>query len=66
MKDPRTNVSDADLQAQFTLATEIRDKTTAANEAVLRIRHLKAQAKERAEKGKHEKLTAAAEAFRRR
>jgi photosystem II stability/assembly factor-like uncharacterized protein len=62
-KDPRTNVSDADLQAQFTLASEIRDKTTAANEAVLRIRHLKAQAKERAEKGKHEKLTAAAEAF---
>jgi photosystem II stability/assembly factor-like uncharacterized protein len=62
-KDPRTNVSDADLQAQFTLATEIRDKTTAANETVLRIRHLKAQAKDRAEKGKNAKLTAAGEAF---
>jgi len=62
-KDPRTNVTDADLQAQYTLATQIRDKTTAANEAVLRIRHLKAQAKDRAEKGKNQKLTAAAEAF---
>ena len=56
-------MSDADLQAQFMLASEIRDKVTAANEAVLRIRHLKAQAKERAEKAKNAKLTAAAEAF---
>jgi hypothetical protein len=62
-KDPRTNVSDEDLQAQFTLAQQIRDKVTEANEAVIRIRHLKAQAKERAEKAKDKKLTAAVETF---
>lgn len=62
-KDPRTGVSDADLQAQFTLAQQIRDKVTEANEAVIRIRHLKSQAKERAEKGKDKKLSAAADTF---
>ncbi len=38
--DPRTNGSTPICSAQFALATEIRDKMTAANEAVLRIRHL--------------------------
>jgi photosystem II stability/assembly factor-like uncharacterized protein len=64
LKDPRaTAVSDADLQQQFTLALQVRDKVTQANEAVLRIRHLKEQAKERADKAKDAKLTAAADAF---
>ena len=36
-------MTDADLQEQFKLAKAISDKVTAANEAVLRIRHLKTQ-----------------------
>jgi photosystem II stability/assembly factor-like uncharacterized protein len=64
VKDPRqTEVSDADLQQQFTLALQIRDKVTQANEAVLRIRHLKEQAKARADQAKDAKLAALAEAF---
>jgi hypothetical protein len=63
-KDPRyPDISDADLQQQFTLAMQIRDKVTQAHEAVLRIRHMKDQAKERAEKAKDAKLTAASTAF---
>jgi photosystem II stability/assembly factor-like uncharacterized protein len=64
VKDPRaSDVSEADLQAQFTLAMQIRDRVTEANEAVLRIRHLKTQAKDRAEAAKHAKLTTAVETF---
>jgi photosystem II stability/assembly factor-like uncharacterized protein len=50
-KDPRQpNVTDADLQAQYTLARDIGAKLQAAHEAVLRIRHIRDQAKARAEK----------------
>ncbi len=64
VKDPRqADVSDVDLQSQFTLAMQIRDKVTQANEAVLRIRHLKEQAKARADQAKDAKLTAAADAL---
>ena len=38
-----SDVSDADLQAQFDLAIQIRDKTSEANNAVIRIRDLKSQ-----------------------
>ena len=41
------DVSDADLQAQFDLAIQIRDKTSEANNAVIRIRDIKAQVAER-------------------
>jgi len=37
------DVTDADLQAQFDLAIQIRDKTSEANNAVVRIRAIKAQ-----------------------
>jgi hypothetical protein len=36
-------VTDADLQAQFDLAIQIRDKTSEANKAVIRIREVKSQ-----------------------
>ena len=36
-------VTDADLVEQFTLAKQISEKVTVANEAVLRIRSLKEQ-----------------------
>jgi photosystem II stability/assembly factor-like uncharacterized protein len=64
LKDPRQpDITETDLQQQFTLAQQIRDKVTQANEAVLRIRHLKEQAKARADQAKDAKLTAASEAF---
>ena len=40
-------VSDTDLQEQFALAVQIRDKVSLANEAVVRIRDLKKQVAER-------------------
>jgi hypothetical protein len=47
-KNPNlTAVSDGDLQEQFTLAMQIRDRVTQANEAVIRIRDLKKQIADR-------------------
>ncbi len=43
------DVTDADLQAQFDLAIQIRDKTSEANNAVIQIRNLKSQVADRAE-----------------
>jgi photosystem II stability/assembly factor-like uncharacterized protein len=41
-RDPRaTNISQADLEAQFKLAMQARDKTSEANEMVIRIREIK-------------------------
>ena len=62
LKDPRlTNVSNADLQEQFKLAMQVRDKVTAANEMVTQIRSIRKQLKERADKAKSPDLNAAAE-----
>jgi len=47
-KNPNSpSVSDADLQEQFKLALQIRDKVTQANEAVIRIREFKKQIADR-------------------
>lgn len=51
-----TEVSVDDLQRQFDLAIQIRDRTSDANEAVIRIRDLKAQVLERVEKSKNTRL----------
>ena len=40
-------ISDADLQEQFDLAIQIRDKTSEANNAVIQIRSIKAQVLDR-------------------
>ncbi len=50
------DVSPADLQRQFDLAVQIRDRTSDANEAIVRIRDLKAQVQERVEKSKNSRL----------
>jgi photosystem II stability/assembly factor-like uncharacterized protein len=42
-----TNVTEADLQARFRLAMQIRDKLSQANDAVVRIRSLKDQIADR-------------------
>ena len=60
--DPRLiGVSEKDLQEQFDLAIKIRDKTSAANDAVVLIRDIRKQSKERVEKGKNQQVTAAVE-----
>ena len=50
----------ADLQAQFDLAMQVRDRTSAANEAVIRIRNVKAQIDDRISKAGNVKLPEAA------
>lgn len=50
-KNPNyADVSQADLEAQFALAMQIRDKTSAVNQAVIRIRDIKKQLDERLQK----------------
>jgi photosystem II stability/assembly factor-like uncharacterized protein len=56
-----TNVSDADLQKQFDLAIQIRDRTSEANQAIVDIRQLKTQIKERLDKSKNTRLKEAGE-----
>ena len=59
--DPRhPQVTMAELQAQFELATQVRDRTSAANEAVIRIREIKTQIDDRTKQGNDAKLTEAA------
>ena len=62
--DPRlSGVTEKDLQEQFDLAMKIRDKTSEANQAVIDIREIKKQAKDRADKAKEPAITAAADAL---
>ena len=66
-KDPRlTNVTEADLAEQFKLAIQVRDKTSEANEAVIKIRELKKQIKDRSDKAKQQPITEAGEAIARK
>jgi photosystem II stability/assembly factor-like uncharacterized protein len=58
-----TSVTEADLQEQFRLATEIRNRVSQANEAVIRIRSLKEQIADRAEKAKPARVKPAAAAL---
>ena len=65
--DPRLNgVSERDLQEQFDLAMKIRDKTSEANQAVILVREIKKQAKDRVEKARDPQITAAADALTRK
>jgi len=43
LKDPSGNATQADLEAQYAFALQVRDKTTEANNAVRTIRNVKAQ-----------------------
>jgi hypothetical protein len=43
VKDPRVTATEADLQQQFELLLRIRDRVTAANDAVRRIREVREQ-----------------------
>ncbi len=51
-----SDITDADLQAQFDLALKIRDKVSEANQAVIDIRNVKAQVADRMKKSADAKL----------
>ncbi len=57
------SVSDADLLEQFKLAAQIKDRVSQANEAVIKIRSLKEQVADRAEKATSAKVKPAATAL---
>jgi photosystem II stability/assembly factor-like uncharacterized protein len=58
-----TDVSDADLRAQYAFSKKVRDKTDAANEAVIAIRRVKKQLDERGKKTRDSTLKAAISAL---
>ena len=61
-RDPRlATVTDEDLQQQFQLASQVRDRLSEADQMVIDIRSLKKQIKERVEKAKDPALNALAE-----
>ena len=60
-KHPYHQTSDADLQEQFDLASQIRDKVNEANNAVIQIRRLKQQLADRVEKSQNADVKAIAE-----
>jgi photosystem II stability/assembly factor-like uncharacterized protein len=63
VRNPRFAASDADLREQFTLASQINAKVTAANDAIVRIRDLKAQIADRGGKANDTKIKASADAL---
>jgi hypothetical protein len=59
--DPRSvNLTDAELQEQFQLALQIRDQTSRAHEAVIRIRSLNSQLAQRSAEARDPALSQAA------
>ena len=56
-------ITDADLQAQFTLARQISDRVSDANRAVIRIRELKQQISDRIDKVSEASIKAAGRAL---
>ncbi len=59
-RHPLRDATDADLKEQFDLALQIRDKVSDANNAVILIRNLKEQVKERLNKSTDSRLADAA------
>jgi photosystem II stability/assembly factor-like uncharacterized protein len=55
-----TDVSDADLQAQYAFGRRVRDKVNEANEAVIAVRRVKAQLDDRLNHSKDTRLVKAA------
>ena len=60
-RNPWREASDADLLAQQTLALQIRDKLTEANNSVIQIRDIKGQVTDRLGKSNDEKLKSTGE-----
>src|SRR3954471_10859218 len=62
-KHPLYTISDADMRAQFELASRIRDKVNEANNAIIQIRRIKTQLKDRTDKSNSADAKAIAEQF---
>ncbi len=60
LNDPRSTATTADLVAQFEFLIRVRDRTTAANDAVKTIRNVRAQLAERVDAAPRLKRSAAA------
>ncbi len=58
-KHPLRNTPDADMQEQFALGLQIRDKVSEANNAVIKIRKIKDEVKDRLAKSQDPQLRAA-------
>ena len=58
-RNPMHEATDADLQAQFALAIQLRDKVSEANASVVQSRDIKGQVDDRLKKAQDEKLKAA-------
>jgi photosystem II stability/assembly factor-like uncharacterized protein len=63
-KHPLRDDTDGDLQAQYDLASQIRDKVNEANNAVIQIRRIKAAVAERLTKSSDAELKTAGEQLR--
>jgi photosystem II stability/assembly factor-like uncharacterized protein len=59
-----TDVSDADLHAQYAFSRQVRDKVNEANLAVIEIRRVKSQLEDRLKKSADPRLRAAADALK--
>ena len=67
LRDPRaTDLTDADILEQFSLALKIRDRTSEANEGVILIRSIKKQILDRTDLAKDEKIASAGDSVIRR
>jgi len=67
LRDPRpTDLTDADIQEQVSLALKIRDRISEANEGVILIRSIKNQILDRTEKAKDDQIASAGESAIRR
>jgi photosystem II stability/assembly factor-like uncharacterized protein len=65
VKDPRIDVSESDLEAQFNLKVQIRDQISAVNEAVNQIRSIRSQVESWEERTKdNEEITNAGKAVK--
>jgi photosystem II stability/assembly factor-like uncharacterized protein len=62
--DPRSDVTTADLTAQFELAQRINERVSEAHDAVTKIRHVKAQIDDRTKRASDVSLTADAETLK--
>ncbi len=62
LRDPRlTDITDADIQEQFSLAIKVRDRISEANEAVSLIRDVKGQVRDRIERARDNQITSVGE-----
>ena len=67
VRNPRiTDVTDADLQAQYAFSRRVRDKVTEANDAVIAIRRVKAQLEDRYKQSTDAALHAAGDSLKSR